>query len=91
MAPAQHNRMTPHAVSALLLLLAACLLGGCRTLASDSDLYTLDAVTHGLFGETLSDSDVVMPHDRDLPEDKRAMDAWLSSRIGAKYLSLIHI
>ena len=87
-APQQRSPMTRRAAIALWLLLAACLLCGCRTLASDSDLYTLDAVTQGLFGETLSDSDVVMPHDRDLPEDKRAMDAWLSSRIGAKYRAL---
>ena len=67
----QRNPMTRRAAIALWLLLAACLLCGCRTLASDSDLYTLDAVTHGLFGETLSDSDFVMPHDRDLPRTSR--------------------
>ena len=84
----QRNPMTRRAAIALWLLLAACLLCGCRTIQTPDPLISGGELLDGLYRDTLRDPAVTWVDEYELQDETYAMYAWMQQRIGRTFRSL---
>lgn len=87
-APQQRNPMTRRAAIATWLVLAACLLCGCRTIQTPDPLVSGGGLLDGLYRETLRDPAVTWVDQYELQDEKIALRTWMQQRIGREFRSL---
>ncbi len=87
-APQQRSPMTRRAAIALWLLLAACLLCGCRTLATPDPFLSSGELLDGLYRGTLHDPAARWVDQYELQDEKSALHSWMQQRIGHTFRSL---
>ena len=84
----QRNPMTRRAAIALWLLLAACLLCGCRTIQTPDPLISGGELLDGLYRDTLRDPAVTWVDQYELQDERYAMYTWMQQRMGRTFRSL---